>query len=927
MSGAGSINLGGKTLTLTAAANTYAGAMSGTGSLTINSGTEVLSGANTFSGGIAVTSGGTLSATTGGTSGTNLSTNTVTLANGTLLINGTGNTLSNGIALSSGGGTVNVANGNSDTLSGVIGGGAYNLTVNNGTTGTLTLTNTNTYTGTTTISGGTLALTGTGAIATSSGVADSGTFDISGTTSGASITTLSGNGGVTIGSKTLTLTAGSGSYGGVIAAGTGGLTVNGSGTETLGGVNLYTGATTIGAGEMLALSGSGSIAASSGVADSGTFDISGTTAGASVAKVTGAGNVAVGSKTLNLTSTTGGTDITGGVTTTGSGTGILVAVHTSGTDDFNTIGSSGHALSTFNMTGSGGTTVLNGNSYVTTTTVSSGATLKSGAVITLTGALINNGTLDVSAYPLNVVGSLNNSGTLNLGSSGQTVVGNITGTNGTITLTVNGSLAGTIMNTTNAANATFSTGLTLTPTVANGVAVQNQQSVVVIHANSSNALVNPGSIISVTPTGTLLYWTSSTGTSGTDRYGSAFKAQDLILTAGHYSAIGWGANPINAAGIDRLNAYTGSVSNVLTIFAAAQKLTTAGALNRAGAQLSPEVSDIRSTLTLDISREALDAIELHNSIVRAEERDHLLDMEEDPDDETQETGVSSGERAHGVDFWSRGFGKMESEGIRDGVDGYTATVGGAAFGGDMPVKFLPQARAGVSFAYANSSANETGNREGSGLLVNSYIGTLYGTYRGDPWYVDTSLTFGYHNYKSTRMVDSLGLGTQVATANFSGQQYGAHTEFGYPLQVAPRTLVTPFATVTYNYLTEDAYQESGATGINLAVASARSHSLRSGLGAKVESVVGSKGDWIFKPALRMAWEHEFLPDLPAIESNLVGGAPYATPGMRRASESAILGLGFEAIHGDGVTLSLEYNAEMRDQYLSNGIMMQARSKF
>jgi autotransporter-associated beta strand protein len=59
--------------------------------------------------------------------------------------------------------------------------------------GTLVLTGTNTYTGATTINGGTLALSGTGAIATSSqvNVANSaGTFDISATTAGATITTL-----------------------------------------------------------------------------------------------------------------------------------------------------------------------------------------------------------------------------------------------------------------------------------------------------------------------------------------------------------------------------------------------------------------------------------------------------------------------------------------------------------------------------------------------------------------------------------------------------------------------------------------------------------------------------------------------------------------------------------------------------------------
>src|SRR5205085_6798189 len=53
------------------------------------------------------------------------------------------------------------------------------------------------------------------------------------TTAGASITTLSGAGSVVLGSETLTLTAGAGTFSGAIS-GTGALIVNGTGTEKIG---------------------------------------------------------------------------------------------------------------------------------------------------------------------------------------------------------------------------------------------------------------------------------------------------------------------------------------------------------------------------------------------------------------------------------------------------------------------------------------------------------------------------------------------------------------------------------------------------------------------------------------------------------------------------------------------------------------------
>ncbi len=163
--------------------------------------------------------------------------------------------------------------------------------------GSLTLTGVNTFTGNAVIFG-TLALSGNGSVADAYNVIDDGTFDISNTTNGASITSLNGNsnGNVNLGAQTLTLTNAFDEFDGVIA-GSGGLTVA-AGSETLGGANSYTGATTINAGGTLALTGTGSIGTSSDVIANGTFDISNTTGGA-VHRFTldgGNGNVSLGSR-------------------------------------------------------------------------------------------------------------------------------------------------------------------------------------------------------------------------------------------------------------------------------------------------------------------------------------------------------------------------------------------------------------------------------------------------------------------------------------------------------------------------------------------------------------------------------------------------------------------------------------------------------
>ncbi|MBB1605659.1 hypothetical protein A9972_16955 [Pseudomonas sp. UME83] len=141
----------------------------------------------------------------------------------------------------------------SATQSGAISGAGNLLKVGSGT---LALTADNSYTGITTVSEGTLALQGGADIAESAGVIADGTFDVSGHSGAASITTLAGGGSVVLGGNDLDITAadsngaGSGLFTGVIS-GAGGLNLTG-GTQTLGGANTWQGPTLVGNGATLA---------------------------------------------------------------------------------------------------------------------------------------------------------------------------------------------------------------------------------------------------------------------------------------------------------------------------------------------------------------------------------------------------------------------------------------------------------------------------------------------------------------------------------------------------------------------------------------------------------------------------------------------------------------------------------------------------
>ena len=403
-------------------------------------------------------------------------------------------------------------------FSGVINDGASQTALTKQGAGTFTLTGTNTYTGATTINGGTLALTGIGSIAASSGVNvanAAGNFDISGTAAGATITTLSGVAGsdVLLGAQTLTLSNASGTFNGVISGAGGGLTLT-AGTETLTGINTYTGATTINGGT-LALAGTGSIAASSGVNitnAAGNFDISGTSAGASITTLSGVAgsDVLLGAQTLTLTNASG------------TFNGIISGV-------------------------GGGLTLTAGTETLTGINTYTGATTINGGILTLTGSITSNVTNSATfSNSGSVFGSVANSSTFN-NNVGGTVSGLLTNTAGTTTNA--GALNG---------GATVSGGtLTTTGLVSNGL------------TNSATVNANGGQI-----NGAIANNAGTFNVGGTVSSNSTFTNADgatlAIGAAGDYSLAGLLTNSgdvtISSGGqltaaLGSLNTSTGSMVN------------------------------------------------------------------------------------------------------------------------------------------------------------------------------------------------------------------------------------------------------------------------------------------------------------------------------------------------------------------------------
>jgi fibronectin-binding autotransporter adhesin len=309
---AGTVALGGNALTVnTATTGTFAGIISGSGSLTktgtgilamrgattfgvaatVNQGTLAYAASNVFSGSASVVvAGGVLDMRTFTDSVGGFAITTGTL-------NGTGTLTAPTYALGGGSVVANLGSGTANVTANTALGGRSAATVVNVTSGTLTLGSAGRFSASPTVTiGGAIVLSGTE------------TFG-----------SLTGGGNVVVGSGTLT-TGGNNTtttFSGVIS-GAGGLTKSGSGGFTLAGANTYGGATRVASGTLTlanpsAISGSSAVVVAGGVFNLGSF--SGT-----VPTVTLTGGTLAGTGTL----TTAGTyAIGGGSVTANLGTGLI----------------------------------------------------------------------------------------------------------------------------------------------------------------------------------------------------------------------------------------------------------------------------------------------------------------------------------------------------------------------------------------------------------------------------------------------------------------------------------------------------------------------------------------------------------------------------------------------------------------------------
>jgi subtilase-type serine protease len=642
-----------------------------------------------------------------------------------------------------------------------------------------------------------------------------------------------------------------------VISGAGPFAIGSGASAQLSNINTYTGATLIGKEGWLGLAGPGSIASSSGVQADGTFDISRVDPTAYITSLSGAGNVALGANTLELTNASG--TFNGQLTDGGLGGGV------------------------------GGSVILAGGRE----TLSGLNTYTGSTGIGPRGILVLNGSL---AGPVLDAGVLSGQGSMD----GLAVTGIVApgqGMGSYQTLTVNGSYhqqaGSSYVAQINAADASSRIA------VRGKAALDPGANLHVLAAATPATLYTKGTqytLLSAT-SGVNGRYTSLTLPSLSAVLGLAptYDADNVYLDVVQTRLLNTlGGTPNQVATLSGVQSLPASN----TVFGTLINLPSDKAIRAAASQLSGEVHASTQAAFLDDSRFLRDA-------TTSRLRQATQDGQVNPSSE----GLAVQNHTNGSAVWGQFLGSWDRLDSDGNASQLTDTVGGFLIGADTLIG--DHARAGVVTGYSQTSfLSPLSMRSGS---HDGYLG-VYAGGQWDGWNVDGGLGITQHLLATNRSVRVPGLtgATWDRSKAYTRQAFG---EVGYDF-VFRATTVEPFAQAAYVQLQSNGYQEQGSVAALRGVGD-RHDATYGTLGAHVDTTFPFNGD-LFTAFGTLGWRHASGYVNPSTTQAFAGGADFTVAGVPIAANAAVITTGLQVQVLKNTTLNVSYNGQIARHAVDSG---------
>ncbi|MDD5170575.1 MAG: autotransporter outer membrane beta-barrel domain-containing protein, partial [Syntrophales bacterium] len=278
--------------------------------------------------------------------------------------------------------------------------------------------------------------------------------------------------------------------------------------------------------------------------------------------------------------------------------------------------------------------------------------------------------------------------------------------------------------------------------------------------------------------------------------------------------------------------------------------------------------------------------------------------------------IGHGQLAGGTNWglWMDGYYGLANRRSDDMIARYKERLYGGVIGFDY--RITSDLYLGISAGIAHAVL-DFDNLIDNGKM-NSYQGSVYLCYNGMPWYAEGVFTYAYNSYNLDRYITTLGP-TMVANSSYNGNEYIGYGELGYKFDIGGVVEIRPLAAFQVDYLTQDAFAETGAGIYNLIIDKQNTGSYKSFLGLNILGNIKLGTSAALKPELRAKWGHEFSNDDHMITARFEGLGPgsFTVSPETLSRDSAILGAGLNLLFNKHASLYVQYDAELNRDYINH----------
>lgn len=276
----------------------------------------------------------------------------------------------------------------------------------------------------------------------------------------------------------------------------------------------------------------------------------------------------------------------------------------------------------------------------------------------------------------------------------------------------------------------------------------------------------------------------------------------------------------------------------------------------------------------------------------------------------------------GWTLWIDGLGDWSRQDNQNHQIGFHTTSGAGALGADYQV--TDNFYLGLSGAYSATDIDWNSHAASGG--IQSYYGTVYGTWSTDHFFIDGAIMGAHNKYTGKRHIKFANV-HRNARNKHSGNEVLAHLNLGGLFQASCLS-INPFVSVDYIFLHQNGFKERGAQSLNLRLNKTRSNYVRGEAGLNINSCFERENSrWV--PQLTLGVIREWRPNGKHYSSRLSGiDCTFRTTGLSPNRTLFTPGASLTGLFCcNRLSVELSYDAEIGSHYWDQNVNLQLGYSF